>query len=346
MDRTLVRSPRTVVAAGLVTLVAGILGLLAFLFGRGRAAARDVPISPVTADRFVGPEFVERRRLSTGETVPGELDDVSTLASDSFDPDRLHPAVGAFYERTGEYDVRYRTTWHVPFRTGAALATRLTHRVQQLALPGPDDGSWHALESRFLAVEEPTDGIEDGAADRPTRDDVRAWIRTDPETGRAVFVALYATHERDGERLVNIAAPFPGGNVSTVLRPELLDATADAQAGIRLTTEGSGDVGLYLRTPFGPVKLPAGQEFRVWADEADTLGAVHEMWLLGRRFLTVDYELTPPAASQRATADEIAGGTVDQGGEETDRASEEEKLADDEETDAGADPAQRRTSTS
>lgn len=287
-------SLRPGVRAAAVTLVVAFVGLVAWTLGRGRAAARAVPISPVTADWTVGPDFVEREALATGASAAGELDDLSTLASETFDPDAVDPAVRAFYEDTGEYSLRYRATWHVPFRTGAAVATRLTRRIQQLNLPGPGDESWHDLESQFLVVDEPAD--PDTAPGTPPRDDARAWIRTDPETGDAVFVALYATHERAGERLVNIAAPLPGGNVSTVLRPEVLDASGDIPPGIRLTTRGGGDAGLYLRTPFGPVKLPAGQEFRVWRDADGDLGAVHEMWLLGRRFLTVDYDLNRKGA--------------------------------------------------
>lgn len=305
---------RVVAGRRVVAVVAfALLGALAWAFARGRAAARDVPISTVTALGFVGPSFVDRRGLATGGTVAGELDDLSALASASFDPDEVDPAVRAFYERTGEYRLRYRATWHRPFRVGAALATRLTRLVEQLNLPPPGDADWHDLESRFVAVAEPLDPAL--PPDAPTREDVRAWTRTDPVTGAAVFVALYATHRRGGERLVNVAVPLPGGNVSTVMRPELLDGGTERGAGVRFTTEGGGDAGLYLRTPLGPVKLPAGQEFRVFrsggeteaagpddvaADGLPALGAVHEMRLRGRRFLTVDYELVPERVASDA----------------------------------------------
>ena len=354
----------------------GLLLVLAGAVGRARAAARNVPISPVTADRYVGADFVERSGLATGDRVAGELDDVSVLASDSFDPDALDPAVRAFYERTGSYELRYRTTWHRPFRAGAWLARRLTRRIEQLNLPGPGDGSWHRLESRFLAVSEPSP--PESSPDVPAREDVRAWVRTDPETGDAVFVALYATHRRGDERLVNIAAPLPGGNVSTVLRPEALDGADGSLSGGRLTTarDGGGDgarrdAGLYLRTPLGPLRLPAGQEFRVWrvddddggneseaavgggkgggqgesegkdegegeqddrvrGDWSPTLGAVHEMWLFGRRFLTVDYEI-------RGAAD---------AGEVSERTSESAASEATAESGVGDDGAQTSSSTS
>jgi hypothetical protein len=283
-------SVRPLHRAGRLVAIA-LLALLAGALGRLRARARDVPLSPVTASWFVGPTFVERAGLTTGEQVPGELDDIARLAGDRFDPETVDPEIERFYERTGEYDLRYRTRWHSPFRTGAALANRLTSRIEQLNLPGPGDESWHRLESRFLDVEEPAIG-----GDAPEREDVRAWVRTDPETDEAVFVALYATHHRDGEGFVNIAVPLPGGAIDTVLRPETLDDSGGEGTGIRLTTRATGDPGLYLRTPFGAFELPGGQEFRVRRADPETetdseLWASHEMWLLGRRFLTVTYEI-------------------------------------------------------
>lgn len=280
--------------------------LLAVAFRRARNGADGVPLSPVTADWYVGPNFVEREGLTTGEEPAGEVADVAHFAGEAFDPDRLRPEVRRFYERTADYEMRYRANWHRPFRTGAAVASRFTSRIEQLNLPGPGDDAWHRLESRFLDVSEPgAVSIDDDTAE-PAREDVRAWVRTDPETGDAVFVALYATHHRDGDGFVNISVPIPGGGVDTVLRPENLAIEGDDRTGIRLTTEAAGDPGLYLRTPLGPVRVPGGQSFEVWPvedeerevetkekDGADgvPLRATHEMWLCGATFLTVEYEI-------------------------------------------------------
>ena len=281
--------------------VLALLGLLA----RARAKARKVPLSSVTGDWFVGPTFVERRGLATGETPAGELEDVSVLAGETFDPAELDPAVRDFYEETAGYDLRYRVRWYRPFRTGAAVASRLTSRLEQLNLPAPGDADWHRMASAFLAVDEPGAVAEPGDAaadaendadtedvnrDEPAREGVRAWVRTDPETGEAVFVALYATHHRDGDGFVNITAPVPGGGVDTILRPENLARGGGPGTGIRLTTEGTGDPGLYLRTPLGAFAVPGGQAFEVWREDGE-LRATHRMWLLGRTFLTVEYEM-------------------------------------------------------
>ena len=290
MKRTLARS--------LQLLAFAAVALLAVAFRRARKRAAGIPLSPVTADWYVGPNFVEREGLTTGAEPAGEVADVAHFAGGAFDPDRLHPEVRRFYERTAGYEMRYRVRWHRPFRTGAAIASRFTSRIEQLNLPAPGDESWHRLESRFLDIAEPgAVAIDDDPAE-PAREDVRAWVRTDPETGDAVFVALYATHHREGEGFVNISIPVPGGGVDTVLRPENLPIEGDGRTGIRLTTEAAGDPGLYLRTPLGPIQVPGGQSFEVWpaeeggrGSEAVDLRATHKMWLCGATFLTVEYEI-------------------------------------------------------
>lgn len=270
---------RVIVALATASALLGALGLR---LRRSRASARDVPLSPLRGGWFVGPDYPERSGVATVEEPLGEVDDLSVFARPEFDPKAVHPAVRRFYERTSEYDLAYRTTWHRGFRLGAAFASHLTTRLGQLNLPAPDEANRvRRLRSRFVGV--------DPAAD--PRTDARAWVRTDPTTGEAVFVAVYATHEHDGETFTNIAVPLPGGNLSTVLRVEALDA-ANA-TGLRLTTFEGNHSGLYLVTPLGPFALPVDQEFRVWPsfDGTSDLQAVHEMWLFGRRFLTVDYAI-------------------------------------------------------
>ncbi|QKY20419.1 hypothetical protein B4589_008510 [Halolamina sp. CBA1230] len=279
----------------LQTLAIAVFALLALALRRARERAREVPLSPVSGDWYVGPAFVEREGLPTGEEPAGEVADVTHFAGETFDPNRLHPEVRRFYEHTAEYEMRYRANWHRPFRTGAAVASRLTSRIEQLNLPGPGDDSWHRLESRFLDINEPGAVETDDDPAEPAREDVRAWVRTDPASGEAVFVALYATHHRDGDGFANISVPIPGGGVDTVLRPENLELGDEEGTGVRLTTVPPGDPGLFLRTPAGAFAVPGGQRFEVWPVDSEeggpTLRATHEMWLFGRTFLTVEYEI-------------------------------------------------------
>jgi hypothetical protein len=270
-----------------------VLAGAAALAGVGYAARRlagsrvtDVPLSPLTADGRVGGDWVARTGIGTGEHPVGEMDDMGAFAHADFDPGPVDRDVRAFYERTSEYQLSLTAEWHRPFRTGAWLASPLTGGMEQLNLPAPGDDRTVRPRSAFEHIDPALD----------PRDGARMWVRTDADTGAGVFVAAYGSHVADGERYVNIAVPLPGCNLSTVLSLRNLDDGA-----VELTTEASGDPGLYLVTLWGAFELPMAQRFRVWpADSArgptdvqrtpeTAIVATHEMWLCGRRFLTVRY---------------------------------------------------------
>lgn len=269
----------------------------------GRRRVDDVPLPAVAARGRVGPNWARRRGLQ-GDPVPGEIDSFRVYDREGFDATRVHPEIGRFYERTGDYDLTYETRWHRGFRTGARLAARLTSRLEQLNLPGDSDAGPKRLESRIAAIRSTAEGGD--TIPEPLADS-RVWTRTDPATGEAIFVAVYATHERDGVTYANVAVPLPWATLATVLRPEALEAGPDAAmarggsdaTGVRFTTRGPGDGGLYLVTRPGGVRLPMTQSFRVWpagapgaprgpTDDPD-LVASHDMWVFGRRFLTIRY---------------------------------------------------------
>lgn len=276
-------------------------GLAGIAYSHGRA--REIPFSPVTAGGYVGPDFPERASIADVDapTPEGEMDDLDAFARPDFDTERVHPRIRAFYEETGDFSMTYRVEWHRPFRTGAALASRATSRIEQLNLPPPGDDTPRELESRFVALD----------PDADPRDGARAWVRTDAETGDTVFVALYAHHEGSAgsrtERFANIAAPLTGCNLSTILRLDSFDTDAGG-AGLRLTTRAPGDPGLYLVRDGTGFVLPMHQRFAVWPVDATgaptvpgddpELAATHEMWLLGSKFLTVRYGITETPRSR------------------------------------------------
>jgi len=293
--------------AGIVLLA---LSLAAALARRAARRAARVPLSPVTAGWHVGADFPERAGLTTGDEPRGEMDDMAHYAGPDFDPARVHPAVRDFYERTVDYEMTATATWHRGFRSGAALAARATSALEQLNLPGPNEPSTLALRSRFAAVRDDAD----------PRDDVRAWVRTDADTGEAVFVALYGSHRggretdddaqsaeryvnsessddascsRIAERYVNVAVPLPFSNLSTALHLAHAGESAGA-TGVDLTTREGALSGLYLVTPLGAFALPLEQRFAV-RPGGDGIAATQTMWVCGRRFLTVEYEATRAA---------------------------------------------------
>ncbi|MCU4973692.1 hypothetical protein OB955_13205 [Halobacteria archaeon AArc-m2/3/4] len=272
--------------------------------------ADDIPFCPLFARGRIGADWASRRGFE-GDSALGELDDFAVYDRDGFDSSAVHPEIRRFYERTTEYDLVYETHWHRGFRAGAWLAAFVTSRLEQLNLPGRN-GRVRRLESEIAGVV-------------PTADPrgSRVWTRTDPDRGHAVFVAVYATHDRDGVTYANVAVPLPWSNLSTVLRPERMSSSADVDRrfhigadsdsdldidtdvdGVEFTTRdpGPGDGGLYLVTPLGAFRLPMAQSFRVWPPNAfgsptaptattidPTLVATHEMWLFGQQFLTIRY---------------------------------------------------------
>lgn len=278
------RSSVRTAALGLGTLGAAV----GVALGSARRRARGVPLSPLHGDRHIGPKWPERRWIR-GDRVPGEMDSLADYARPGFDPESVHPDVRALYERTDDFGMTVTATWHRPYSAGARVAGRWTSRVQQLNLPGPA-GDPKRVSSELFTVAEP-------AASADPRDGPRLWVRTDDDTGEAVFVAVYASHVDDGERFVNIAVPLPGANLSTVLRIE------HEGGGVRLTTD-CPDGGLYLHTDVGAFRLPASQQFRVLpatdpaappADVAPSEGDVlaeQRIRLFGRPLVTVRYAAT------------------------------------------------------
>ena len=299
--------------AGWVAVAVG--GAAAAAGGRRVAAARvdDVPLARVRSRGRVGADFHERSGLA-GDRVVGEMDDLDAFAREDFDTSRVAPAVVRFYERTSEYRMAVGAEWHRPFRVGAAVAAPVTSALEQLNLPGPRErGRVRVVENDLYALDRDAAAAA-GVVD--PREDARFWVRTDVDTGEGVFVAVYGSHVHDDRRYVNIAVPLPGGTLSTVLEPRAL-ALADRDAvGVELRTRAPGHPGLFWSTGNADYRLPVHQRFRVWPADATPVDdvaapsvdraeavvptapsvgraaavlATHEMWVSGRKFLTVRY---------------------------------------------------------
>ena len=132
------------------------------------------------------------------------------------------------------------------------------------------------------------------------------WYR---DSGRAIYVAAYATHRDPRRAYMNIAFPLPGGNLASILRPQ--NHGAD---GIVLTSHPDparpGDEGVYFASALMPIRLPINETIFVWTvDDASaprelvarggpTTVAVarHDAWLLGLHILTLDYTIDEASA--------------------------------------------------
>lgn len=286
---------RRSLAVGALVLAGTVLGL------RGRVR-RDVPFSRLRARGRVGSDFLDRVEAiggSDGHAPTGMVDDLDELAGPDFDPRQVDDAIRAFYEDTADCEMDIRPGWHPALDRVAPLYHRVARRGGQFALPVAPQVGADGLTSRVVPVRVGVDG----------RAGARAWVRRYPD-GDAMYVAVYTTYARADQSYLNVAFPLPGGNLTGVLRAEHL-----GEGGLVLTSEGSGDEGLYLVQDGVGVRLPLSETLRVWHDpvdgpdspfDADSVGAErnggretvfarHDVWCSGVRLFALDYNITRPA---------------------------------------------------
>lgn len=247
------------------------------------------PVSRLAGGLTIGPAFLAKRGLER-EVTPaprGLVDQLEDLAHPGLDPARVPAAIRAFYERTGEHEMIVTPRWRTGFRTGARLWAAIARRLGQLQLPVRVTDDSEGITSRIVAV--------DGAADG--RHAPRSWIRTFPD-GRALYVAVYSTHEAGARRYMNIAFPLPGGNLTSILRMDTRGR------GVRVSTRAGGDSGIWIVLGAVPIRTPMSEELDVWtSDDPDlpaelrawaegyTTVATHKLWLFGVHFLTLHYAM-------------------------------------------------------
>jgi hypothetical protein len=275
-----------------------------------RARKLGVPFSRLTSTGRVTTKFFEDNGLvdtSPARTAPrGIVDDLALFARDGFDVRAVDDDVRAFYERTGAHALLLRPKWQPGWSVGGRLFRSLMRPIGQLGLP-VDPTLDDAMTARLL----PLDDVADGRPALGAHPGVRAWLRHFTDTGETLYAAAYGTHAHDGVTYMNIGFPLPFTNFTSVLRMDPLPSHMDAsrladrgRGGLALTTHGEGDVGVYLSTRFGALRLPIDETVCVWSArhgddgiapmagaENTTVFARHTMWMLGMRFLVIDYFL-------------------------------------------------------
>ncbi|MCO5171403.1 MAG: YndJ family protein [Planctomycetes bacterium] len=298
LGRAVIDIPTMVLThANLNALGFGLGGLVAWslLRPRARGLRPGVPFSRLRARGRVGPRYFDDAGLVPAAPLDpprGLADSLDVYRRPDLPTDRVHPAVRAFYEDTAGHALLVRPTWRSGFRLGGRLYKAFSRRVGQMNLPLRAETRGDEVASRIV----PLDAARDG------RPGVRGWVRTYARTGEAVYVAAYATHVEGGQTTMDVAFPLPFSNLTSVLRLEPLGR------GLRLTTLASdppGDQGVYLVTPWLPLRLPVNETIRVWpagapdaavrAPAGATVVARHDVWVLGLPALSLDYVITPVA---------------------------------------------------
>jgi hypothetical protein len=235
-------------------------------------------------DKWAAAQRLKVERLGSGA---GLLQSFSALASNSFDPSLVDPAVTDFYERSADFDIDAWAEWSGLFRPfGFLVATIFSRRLEQLNLPlSPLDTSW-GMTNEIVRVIDPATG------------ELRAnaWIRTLAKTGRIVYVGSYSVANPPGAAgpCVKTVFPLPNGNAIVMLRPQ-----AQPDGSLLLASEGQrfGDPGFYF-TVHGPGAIVRARYVRSFRERIHVLStgtgvvrADHTMSLWGLKCLHLHYRL-------------------------------------------------------
>lgn len=233
--------------------------------------------SRIYGKRKIGEEFLASIQAENNARYSGLVDDMGSLRSKDFSPEKLAPLILSFYEHTIEYNIKAKVTWSTWFRPLAIVYEWFSRRIGQIHLSTNPD--WYRMYSKIKGVHSKKDG----------RERVRAWIRTN-EKNETIFTALYSVYRSNGEGYMNISLPLPFSSMTGILKPyhhqEKLVLTS------RRRKSRAGDEGIYLQTIAGTCPLPLSETFLIEAAHDNKLTAVHHMWLFGIKFLTVHYSIT------------------------------------------------------
>lgn len=244
----------------------------------------DIPHSSIYGKWRIGADFFERNHLHMPETPVsnGLVDQLRDYGREDFDPEKIHPDIVSFYENTMKYELTAKTSWKRGFGFLSRVNKLISRKIQQINLPLSHEEKNQAMYSKIIPLDDKKDG----------REKVRAWVRTG-ENEETIFAAAYSSHSHQNETYMNIALPLPFGNMTGILR--LDHVFQEKRDALTLTTlprqKDKGDEGIYYHTKWFSIRLPINERFLVWTRTSENLQASHEMWMFGKKFLTIDYEI-------------------------------------------------------
>jgi hypothetical protein len=244
----------------------------------GGAAIGDRPYEEIAR--------AEQLSIERLATAGGLLPDFASLASASFDPERVDRRIRDFYEHTARYRLDTWATTYFPARIALwLLVTTISRRVQQLDLPLDGLDTARGITSEIILL-------------RDSRGAVRytGWFRRRVHDGRVLYTGFYMTQRipRDDVPCVKAVFPMPDGNATVVLRP-VNDGT-----GFRLSSVGTGfgDAGFYRVQRSGDgLRIwrvaPLHDTFHLYVDQQGCVRGDHEIRFLDLGVITLHYRMAP-----------------------------------------------------
>jgi hypothetical protein len=273
------------------------LGLLAWtiVMPLHHSTAPGIPFSRLPWRWHTGPDFLHRiGAVDAGASVKptGIVEKLSDYDREGFSTGAIAEPIIRFYEDTASHDLLVYPEWKRGFRFPAQIYKQISRRLGQMNFPSQPDSDETHITSDIVALRDDLDG----------REHVRGWVRTYTQTGQAVYVAAYSSHQHLECRYMNIAFPLPLGNLTSVLR---LDLPTEPDGGLLLSSysDRGQDQGVYFVSPVIVVRLPINETIRVYPPgtpyeghpvdySAGKLLAEHKMWLFGFHFLTLHYSIS------------------------------------------------------
>jgi hypothetical protein len=256
-----------------------------------RVPAADLPFVVPRAARsaYVGTGYIQGLAEELGGTYTaaardtGIVGSIGTLAGPDFDPGRVDPLVGEFYEHTTRFALDIEPEWRMWVRPGYLLYRTLVARpLGQASLPMDQREAQRGIRSRIDTI---TD--VDGAVS------VRGWVRSFAEDDEPIMLGIYTTYTHGGRGYVSVGFPVPEGSFTATLRPQ-----PRSDGGLRLTSRvHDGQAGHYLTyvdTAADELTALAVHGFEEQLDvfvEDGVLRAEHAFWVFGFPFLVLHYRI-------------------------------------------------------
>jgi hypothetical protein len=248
---------------------------------------------PMADDTIIGedfyPKLAAQEKLRIDYTTKGGLlqDFHSTVDKNSPFLDKLDPEIATFYEQTATYKMEVWTKWSAPISWFAKLLIRIVSvEMKQMNIPLNSLETSYGMSSSIIHLIN-TEGVVKYSC----------WLRKSVKSDKVVYAGFYSaiTIDDTAHDYVRVVFPLPKGNVTVVLKVEILE-----DGSIKLISDGKrfGQSGYYRlhKNKKGIVKarmIPIKEIIHVFKDEEGVLRTDHFFMWWKMKFLQLHYKMNP-----------------------------------------------------
>nr|WP_243450160.1 YndJ family transporter [Neobacillus terrae] len=250
---------------------------------------KDLPISNISGNRKMGIDFFSRQNFVEKNSVHprGMVDDMGVFERKDFKASNVHPMIKDFYVNTVDFNMDIFPNWNKFFYPLALIYKKISDKMEQMNFP-VNNYETTEVNSEMLKIIDKMD----------QRDNVRAWIRSDLRSRKAIYVAAYSTNPNSlGERFYNVFFPLPFGGMTSILR--INHYRNDGVSLTSVSDKRRNDLnGVYLKLFKKNFRIPINETIDVWY-ENNVLKAYHISYLLGIPVLELHYVMTPRDTNEK-----------------------------------------------